>query len=613
MSEKTTNEKFAFDDSELSPEQQEIVKNFRHDMENSPIRMLTKKEREVYGTAMYKASQYLPSFRDALAILSPYMDATCSTAYTDQFARVGLSYWFFHIADTETRAFCLLHESMHVLNSHFSRAEREKLRPKMMNYGGDLEINSNLSTIDKFSKLVDKFLIPKHHNFPDYKTMEQYISLLNEEMNKMDREDEENDSSSDSQDGSEESDGSAQGSDSSGQGDKDSSSQDSSNSGNGSDGSGSGSSNDSSDSDQGEGSESDSGTEGSGSQGSSGSQSRSTGYGSAYDNYNEEIRGNNKKGGGSSLDRLRDERDGNDSQDGDGSGDGSGSMDSGDGNSTSSYSGNGGQNGQQQKVRPPVRNCDDATSQRSNAADDIGVEKSSIVEQNIARRNTRSRIVEELNKDKSYSNGSNDMFLKLALNGMTPPKVDWRDLFRNILANCYNKAMIGRNHSSYKRVNRRYTQGKIIFPGTIDYMPTAMFGIDTSGSMDTQDFSKLLIEIEDIIKNALRAKNSLKVFSIDTTIKNVQPVTSVDSIDLFGGGGTDMSVGFAYVNSLKKNEKPDIFILGTDGGTDWNRVVMEAKKATYQSVILVTHKECFDEVPAELFKYSAVLDISSNK
>lgn len=646
----------------LSDHQKGVLARFRNDLKTRPIRPLNKEERDTFASSVFRAQQRMPTFRDALAVLSPYMDATCSTAYTDKYARVGLSYWFFELADPDTRAFVVLHEAMHVLNYHFGRADTLKIKPRMMNYAGDLEINTGLATVSSFKNIIDEsFLLPNKYDLPDYKTMEVYVSLLQEKIDQI-RKDagDPDDGASEIDNASDKGDGQSDTSD--GGTDSSSSEGDSGGSGDGSSDSGSdegqqGDSGNASDSGSGEGQAGNGSGDGSGSgEGSSGGTGQSgngpqqSGFGEAYDDLARKMKnGDQSKGGGGkgSLQDLVDEDagkqgkcsgkhakpgdggadapvcdgscgsddnaqpgDGDSDSDSDNGSDGGPSQDS----SIENYKRSIGSNGGQQKVgKKPIRHCDDSTIKRSEAADSAGISKTSDVEQNIARNNTKARVVEELNKG-GRGAGSNNEFLKIALGMMSPPKVDWRDLFRRAVATSYSASIAGRSHQSYKRVNKRYSQGSVIFPGTIDHSPTVMFGIDTSGSMGGEDFRSLLAEIESIIKSAARQKNSLRVFSIDTTIKNIEPVSSVKNLKLSGGGGTDMSVAFAYVNSLHKSQVPSIFVLGTDGGTDWNSVEDQIRVGThkYHPIILVTQKYSMGHIPASLYEVASIIDISED-
>lgn len=581
----------------LSDEQQKILEQFRNDIQNSPVRNLLPKEREIYGSAIMRAIEILPSFRDALAILSPFMDATSSTAYTDKYARVGLSYWFFYLADRETRAIALLHESMHILYNHFPRFSTLGITPMKGNIAGDLEINSNLSMLPKAKTILQDFILPDNESmgFPYYKTMEQYNQLINDKLKENKEESQQNDGSSDSENGSSSSNGSSQDGQSSQSGNSSNSGQQqSSNSGS-------------------------SGSSGQGNSQSSTNNSSDTGskYGNSYDDYVRRASGQKPLGSSSLEDMMKD----NQSQQQYGNQNGSGENDdnsNGDDVDTSKgsfddYEKSSKINGPMKTAKTPSYRCDHSTPDRMSAADDAGIEKKSSTSQNIARRNTKARIVEE-SKSRAAGTGSASDFLKIAAALMDPPKVDWRTLFRRVIAKSYSSSIAGRSFASYKRVNRR-SQGSVIFPGMVDYQPSAMLGIDTSGSMGKSDYESLLSEIEGIMKNGMRSKDALRAFCVDTEIKGIELVKSVKDLKLTGGGGTEMAVAFKFVNSLPKKQQPDIFVLGTDGGLydgDWNIIYPLIRQGKYRTIILITSEYGMNHVPDYIHQVASVIDVSES-
>lgn len=625
---------------DLSSEQQQILEQFRKDITEHPVRELLPKEKEIYASGVMKAIEMVPSFRDALAVLSPFMDATSSTAYTDKYARVGLSYWFFYLADRNTRAVALLHESMHVLYNHFSRFGNLNITPMKGNISGDLEINSNLSMLPKAKTILQDFMLPDNPsmNFPYFKTMEQYYELINDKLEEDKKESEESgsddsqtdNSSSSGEDSS--SGGSAPSSSSSAGSESGSSQSDGDSNGEGGSQSSSGGS-----SGKSQNSSSSNGSNGSpkgGSQSSSSDQSSNSGsaasseYGNSYDDYVRKASGQKPLGTPSLEDMMQDNNqsqqqysdqnssgDGADGEDGsgDGASNGSDDVDTSKGSFDDVQKSNK-SSGRGKVPRKPSYRCDHSTPERMSAADDAGIEKKSTTSQNIARRNTKARIVED-SKNRSAGNGSSNDFLKIAAALMNPPKVDWRTVFRKVLSTNLNNSVAGKSYHSYKRVNRR-SPGSMIFPGMVDYRPTAMLGLDTSGSMGKSDFESLISEIEGIMKKGMRSNRSLKTFCVDTEIKGIELVNSVKDLKLTGGGGTEMSVAFSFVNSLPKKEKPDIFVLGTDGGLwveDWKRMYNLISQASYKTIILITSEGGFEGVPRYIHQVASVVDVSESQ
>lgn len=266
---------------------------------------------------------------------------------------------------------------------------------------------------------------------------------------------------------------------------------------------------------------------------------------------------------------------------------------------------------------PMPGGCDEATDERASAADDLGVEKASHTEKNIAKNNTVARLQEE-KKNKTNRQrgvGAGDNFIDLTLALLQPPKVPWQEIFRPLVARSCDSIANGRTDHSYRRVNRRRSGiSDLIFPGMVTYNPKVMFAFDTSGSMTKDDYTALLLEVEGLLKGSVR-NEGFSIFPIDTTVKDVQTVRSVKEVKITGGGGTDMSVGLRYVNELRREKQPDLMVLATDGFTSWTSYERELLVAQnlYRHVLLITTKEGFATVPESVHDLClAVLDISSD-
>lgn len=542
-------------DSKNPPFNPEIMKMWIRDMQRpNHIRNLTPYERNIYGGTVINAVRYLPAFADAFSILSPMTDASADTSYVDQYARVGLSYWFFYVISANQRVTWLTHEAFHVLNNHFSRGAMHHMNPDMLNKTGDLEINTTLQGVDTMD--LSHLLLPENYNLPKHLTMERYFGLIDAEKNKMIDEGRpssktgqspDQSDSGDQKDGEDSDEKNAEGSGGSGSGtDSD-----------GQSGSGQGSSS------SGSSDKSDSSRNG-GAQGSDGGEDGAEGE---FDDptMNEQFQ------------RLKKDL----------------------------------ETGEASVPAGGSRFCDEQTMDRSQMADESDIERRSDASQNISRGNTRARIVSEVNSGHRGSGSSNE-FLNTVLSLMSPPKADWRDIFRHAVGRSVSEVQPGLTISSYRRVNRRYTQGSVIFPGRLDRNVRKMLAIDTSGSMSHADYRAVMSEVEGILKASGHGKDDFKAFCIDSEMKKVKPVSSVQSIDLQGGGGTDMSVGFAFVNNLSRKNRPDIFILATDGYTDWDSVIKEVTKATYPSILLITDRGGYGTVPEALKKMTTVIDISDD-
>lgn len=540
------------------------------------IRKLTEEEQEIFSGAVVRAYILLPSFRDAIALMRPFFDATADTAYTDAYSRVGLSSWFFEKLDVYQRASVILHEAFHVLNNTFTRGAALGAEPDLSNISSDLEINCSLHKLKQidlsFGIMPDK----KPFDFPMYQTMEQYYHLIKNdpELEKQLRQNQPqsggqpdpncpqhgNQAGQDQQDQN----GTAPGDQGQGNqpGDQGDGGQGDQPGDNGSgDGEGEG---------QGDG-------QGQGSGGSQPGQGQGNGAGQPSQNHQH----------GQTGPQCTCPHEGSGSGSGSGSGQGDGT----------------------------TKGCDQATDARSEAADAAGVERASDAEQSIAKKNTAARMEEAMKKARAAGDGAMAEFLSLALQHMAPPRVNWRNLFRRLVSKMEEAIVRGRSDYSYRRTSRRLSDSKFIFPGMIKYQPKALMGIDTSGSMSQEDHLRAVAEVEGIMKATSRAKNTLKVFSVDTQVKNCKLVDSVRNLDLRGGGGTAMEVGWQFAKNLPSKEQPDIFILATDGYTHWPSVEEEVKETNrmFRSVILVTTDGGYKTVPESLKQLTHVIDISEGE
>jgi len=599
------------------------------DLSKSPVRKLSKEEREIYGKAIVKAVQWIPAFRDALALMRPYMDASAPTAYTDPHARVGLSYWFFYILNDAQRASVLLHECMHVLNNHFQRREEIsslKMDPQLFNLAGDFEINTVLYTV-RFVDLSEGQLPDRApNNYPPNKTMEIYADLLAKDLKKA--QDDCEACKQEKQDKEDAKNGKAPKPEKKPGEDKKSEKQDQSDGeaekAGGNDGS----------HEEGDTEDADSGD-------SDGNSGANTGKqpGNSSDKAGEGENGTQPGDSGESAESGEGDAEGEGSGEGDGDGEGSGegqgdapgqgagkpshSCGKGDGEGEGDGEGSGEGQGQGQgrpgqgqgqpgKGKPGGWNCGNSDEETEAAADDAGIQKASDVEVTIAKQNTAARIVEERNTG-GMGTGTNNEFWDSILKHLTPAKVDWRKIFRRIVASSVDSITKGRSDYTYRRVSRRLQSRDFVFPGMLSYLPKVTLAVDTSGSMGDEDFQRALTEIEGILKEVARGKDAVSIFSVDTQASNISPVTSVKKIRFHGGGGTVMAVAWQYVKALPKTKQPDIFILVTDGFIDWHDVEREVRDSRFKSVICVTQQGGFQSAPESLKKFIPVLDISEDK
>ncbi len=165
-----------------------------------------------------------------------------------------------------------------------------------------------------------------------------------------------------------------------------------------------------------------------------------------------------------------------------------------------------------------------------------------------------------------------------ALGSLIEPKVDWREQLREFVSS----TAVGKDISTWQRVNRRWLQHDMYMPSTItENVGRIVVAIDTSGSIGTAELSKFLSEVQGICVNTKPEKVDLLYWDTDVAAHEVYTQEQLDKLTSStkpaGGGGTDVACVAKY---LKDNQiRPECVIVLTDGyiygdwGT-WNAPVL---------------------------------------
>jgi len=123
----------------------------------------------------------------------------------------------------------------------------------------------------------------------------------------------------------------------------------------------------------------------------------------------------------------------------------------------------------------------------------------------------------------------------------------------------------GAKDYTYQKVNRRQfaMPNAPRLKGVNKYAPKAVVVIDTSGSMTTACKRKCI----EVMAQGLQAVGEFHVVFGDTRVHaDVKFSNLKNEVEMPGGGGTDMRVLIAHA---EKVHKPDVIVIGTDGGTPW--------------------------------------------
>ena len=568
------------------------------------------------------------------ALLMPFVDITCETAYTDVRARVGLGLQFFYKWDNRLRAFALAHEALHVANRHFQRADEcgktFEHAHRMMNLAGDMEINELLLDMGvAHSEDEDTFVFPSKWGYERSRTMEEYLASLSLDRDKLEElarmlEELQNRYGGGKAGSSGSSEGQSSDSDKSGSDDEGSKGGESGKSGgeqsNGGE-SGTSGGTQSGEGEPGSGSQGDdgscsSGSDGEGSNGGAQSGSQGSGRGSG-DEAGDGSSGSSHGGAGSANESANPGQGGgsgsSSGSDGEGSKDGgsqSGDADSQGKNGSGEQSDSQGENGSEgdgkgdwtsQYVRANVGH---ACGSRSNSEDDregeriegeTGVRGRAMADVEGARQDAEALVREAADGSNSMGSGAGDSWVRL-LARMAPPRVNWQSVLAGVVGRSMSSRVRGNRYATYKRPNRRRQGGEFVWPSREDNKPTVHVAVDTSGSMGHDDYAHAVGEIEGILR-ASASGAAIGFYGVDTQMsERPRMVSHVRDLKAFGGGGTDMSVPYEWMagewaaGGKRRRELPDVHVLVTDGWVDWGETLAAAAKCRQftRTVIVVT-------------------------
>ena len=166
--------------------------------------------------------------------------------------------------------------------------------------------------------------------------------------------------------------------------------------------------------------------------------------------------------------------------------------------------------------------------------------------------------------------GSGGGNLDRELGDLLEPKVDWREVLREFVKTTCK----ARDTSSWRRVNRRFLGTGVYMPSMIGQkVGHLVVGIDTSGSIGSQELSTFLSEVKAIAEEVNPSAVDLLYWDGEVAGHEVYDESTVSSITEStqpkGGGGTSPSCVSKYLNDNKI--VPECVIMLTDGyvGNDW--------------------------------------------
>jgi hypothetical protein len=152
--------------------------------------------------------------------------------------------------------------------------------------------------------------------------------------------------------------------------------------------------------------------------------------------------------------------------------------------------------------------------------------------------------------------------LRWAHERIAPPQVNWERELAALVRNAVTMAA-GCVDYSYTRPNRRGNFNGIIMPALRRPNPEAVVVLDTSGSMGDLEIGTALAEIQGVLRAV--GQRQVPVICCDAAAAQAQRVSRAESVQIIGGGGTDMCVGIEAAQKLHAG----VIIVLTDGYTPW--------------------------------------------
>jgi len=148
------------------------------------------------------------------------------------------------------------------------------------------------------------------------------------------------------------------------------------------------------------------------------------------------------------------------------------------------------------------------------------------------------------------------------------PKVDYMATLRHTVRRALRYSTLGRYDRTYRRPHRRQAcYGEFIMASFHQPRPRAGFLIDTSGSMGDSQLARAVSELGGLTRQIGYGAEVI-VACCDAAVHDVRKAFTGTSIELYGGGGTDMGVGLrAFVE--RRNPPIDLLVIVSDCHTPW--------------------------------------------
>jgi predicted metal-dependent peptidase len=185
------------------------------------------------------------------------------------------------------------------------------------------------------------------------------------------------------------------------------------------------------------------------------------------------------------------------------------------------------------------------------------------VKAELVRRDVARRIM-----DISGVSGDVSLGWRRWAHGVMTPKVDYMAMIRRTVRTALRESTLGRYDRTYRRPHRRQAcYGEFIMPSFHQPRPRPGFLIDTSSSMQNEQLSRAVTELASLTRQ-LGYASEVVVACCDADVHGMKTVFSAAQLQVYGGGGTDLSKGLEWFVQ-RKNGPIDLLVVVTDCETPW--------------------------------------------
>jgi predicted metal-dependent peptidase len=179
----------------------------------------------------------------------------------------------------------------------------------------------------------------------------------------------------------------------------------------------------------------------------------------------------------------------------------------------------------------------------------------------------RREVARQIDQKSLFSSDVSQAWRRWARETLAPT-VDYMATIRHVVRRALRDSTLGRYDRTYRRPHRRQAAyGDFILASFHQPRPRPGFLIDTSSSMEDSQLARAVAELSGLTRQ-LGYGADVVVACCDTAVHHVRSVFRASDVELYGGGGTDISVGIqAFVN--RTHDPIDLLVIVTDCRTPW--------------------------------------------